>query len=196
MLNRTNVAQRRFPRDEDGFSLIEMIVATGLLAGAVATLGQLFAIAVANNVSSRSGSYATVLAAQKMEQLRGLAWGFDLSGLPVADLTSDTAAAVETPAGGTGLSPSPAGTLTRNTAGYVDYVDRFGRILGGGETIPPRAVFTRRWSVEPLPGSPDSLLLQVLVTTRSTRGAADDPGSARRLPDEARLVGVRSRNAS
>jgi type II secretory pathway pseudopilin PulG len=196
MLNRTNVERCEFPHDEGGFSLIEMIVATGLLAGALAALGQLFAIAVANNVSSRSGSYATVLAAQKMEQLRGLAWGFAVSGLPVADLTSDTAAAVETPAGGTGLSASPAGTLTSNTAGYVDYVDQFGRILGGGETMPPRAVFTRRWSVAPLPGNPDSLLLQVLVTKRSNRGAADDPGSTMRLPDEARLVSVRMRKAS
>jgi type II secretory pathway pseudopilin PulG len=192
----TNVERCGFRHGEGGFSLLEMMVATGLLAGAVAALGQLFAISVANSVSSRSGSYATVLAAQKMEQLRGLAWGFDVTGAPMSDLTSDTAASVETSAGGTGLNTSPPGTLTSNTAGYVDYIDQFGRILGGGDTIPPRTVYTRRWSVEPLPSSHDSLVIQVLVTKRSNRGGADAAGSTMRLRDEARLVSVRTRKAS
>jgi type II secretory pathway pseudopilin PulG len=195
MLTWTNTERCRARRGEGGFSLLEMMVATGLMAGAVATLGQLFAIALANNVSSRSGSYAAVLAAQKMEQLRGLAWGFDTMGLPLADFTSDTAAAIETPTGGTGLSISPPGTLTSNTAGYVDYIDQFGRILGGGEMVRPSTVYTRRWSVQPLPSSPDGLVLQVLVMKKSSRAAAD-AGSMLRRRDEARLVGVRTRKAS
>ena len=186
----------RFGQGESGHSLLEVIVAAGLMAGALAALGQMFAISVANNNSARSGSYATVLAEQKMEQLRGLAWGFDTLGLPATDTSTDTAAPVETPAGGTGLSPSPGGTLTRNTAGYVDYVDQFGNILGGGETIPAKAVYIRRWSVEPLPtNSNNALLLQVMVTKRSNRGSADAVGATLRLPDEARLASVRTRKA-
>jgi type II secretory pathway pseudopilin PulG len=181
--------ESRFNHGDRGFSLLETVVATGLMAGALAALGQMFAISVANNKAARSSSYATVLAGQKMEQLRGLTWGFDTLGRPIADLTTDTAAALETPAGGTGLSPSPGGTLTSNTAGYVDYLDQFGHILGGGETMPARAVYTRRWSVAPLPANPHTLVLQVLVTKRSNRAFA----GAR--PDDARLVSLRTRKA-
>ncbi len=185
----------RHTQSSAGFSLLEALIATGIMAVALAALGQMFAIAVANNTSARSGSYATVLAEQKMEQLRGLTWGFDTLGLTVADSTTNTAAAVETPAGGTGLSTSPRATLTSNVPGYVDYLDQFGSILGGGPVMPASAVYVRRWSVEPLPTSLNALVLQVLVTKRATRGAADVDGATRRLPDEARLVSVKARKA-
>jgi len=192
MLTCTIVERCRFHHGEGGFSLLETVVATGLIAGALTALGQMFALSVANNIAARSGSYATVLAGQKMEQLRGLAWGFDTLGLPTADLTTDTAAALETPGGGTGLSPSPGGTLTSNTAGYVDYIDQSGRTLGGGDTMPAAAVYIRRWSIEPLPANPGTLVLQVMVTKRAGRGSA---GAETRLPDEARLVTLRTRKA-
>lgn len=178
-----------------GCSLLEVVIATGIMAVVLAALGQMFAISVANNTSARSGSYATVLAEQKMEQLRGLTWGFDTLGLPVTDSTTNTAAPVETPAGGTGLSPSPRGTLTSNTPGYVDYVDQFGNILGGGAAMPAGAAYVRRWSIEPLPTSLNTLVLHVLVTKRTNRGSADADGATRRLPDEARLVSARTRKA-
>ena len=179
-----------------GFSILEAVIATGIMAVALAALGQMFAISVANNTSAHTGSYTTVLAEQKMEQLRGLTWGFDTLGLPVTDSTTNTAAAVETPAGGTGLSPPPGGTLdtlTSNTAGYVDYLDRFGNILGGGAAMPAGAVYIRRWSAEPLPTSLNTLVLHVLVTTRTNRGFADADGATLRLPDEARLVSALTR---
>ena len=61
-------------RSEDGFSLLEAVVAAGLIAGACAALAQLLAVSIANNVSARSASVAAVLAAQKMEQLREGPW--------------------------------------------------------------------------------------------------------------------------
>jgi type II secretory pathway pseudopilin PulG len=171
----------RSGEDESGFSLLEAIIASGLMAGALAALGQMFAISVANNRSARAASYATVLAQQKMEQLRGLTWGFDTLGLPISDTTSNTAAPVETPTGGTGLSLSPAGTLTSNTDGWVDYVDQSGNALGSGTTLPPGTVYIRRWAVEPLPSSPaDTIVLHVFVTTRVGRG-------------EARLISLKTR---
>lgn len=58
-----------------GFSLLEAVLAAGMVAGAFAALAQLLAMSIASNVSARSGSAASVLAAQKMEQLRALPWG-------------------------------------------------------------------------------------------------------------------------
>ena len=166
------------------------------MATALVTLGQMFAISVANNRSARTGSYANVLAQQKLEQLRGLTWGFDIIGLPISDTTTDTTAAIESPTGGTGLNPSPAGTLTSNTPGYVDYVDQFGNILGGGATPLPKTVYVRRWSIEPSPLNPNNtLIIQVLVTRTVSRGSADTAGSTRRLSEEARLATVKTRKA-
>jgi hypothetical protein len=85
-----------------------------------------------------------------VEQLRALAWGYDADGRPVSDLTSDTAVEPPRPSGGRGLSPSPAGTLERSTAGWVDYVNGAGDPLGGGESPPSGAIFARRWSITPL----------------------------------------------
>jgi type II secretory pathway pseudopilin PulG len=181
---------------QKGFSILEVTIATGIMAGALVTLGQMFAVSVSNNRAARSVSYTTVLAEQKMEQLRGLTWGFDNLGLPMSDTTTNTALPTETATGGTGLSPSPRNTLTRNTAGWVDYVDQFGNILGGGDTPVPNTVYIRRWAVEPLPTNPNNtLIFHVLVTKRPNRGSADTDGSTLRLPDEARLVSVKTRKA-
>jgi type II secretory pathway pseudopilin PulG len=189
----------KFPssKSESGFSLVETIVATGLLAGAVACLGQMFAISMAENTSARTGTFAAVLAEQKMEQLRGLTWGFDIIGLPLTDTSSNVALPIQAATGGPGLSPSPSDSLRSNIAGYVDYVDQFGRIIGGGATVPPQTVYIRRWSVEPLPTNPNNtVILQVMVTRWRSRGAADtQEGSTRRLRDEARLMTVKTRKS-
>jgi type II secretory pathway pseudopilin PulG len=184
-------------KSESGFSLVETLVATGLLAGAVAVLGQMFAISMADTTSARTGTFAAVLAEQKMEQLRGLTWGFDIIGLPLTDTSSNTALPIESGTGGPGLSPSPSNSLRSNVDGYVDYIDQFGRIVGGGATVPAQAVYIRRWSVEPLPTNPNNtVILQVLVTRSRNRGTADSvAGSTRRMRDEARLMTVKTRKS-
>jgi len=189
-------AEGRFERrSEGGFSLVEVIVATSLLATALVTLAQLFAISTKTNLSSRNTTYATVLAQQKVEELRALTWGFDLQGLPISDTTSDTAVSPEQPNGGSGLAPSPKTALNENTPGYVDYIDQFGNKLGGGAQPPANAIYMRRWSIEPLPTNPNNtLIIQVLVTRNRDRGAAND-GAVNRLPDEARLITVKTRKA-
>jgi type II secretory pathway pseudopilin PulG len=70
---------------ERGFSLIEVVMAAGLVAGAFAALAQVLAMSIASDVSARSGSAATVLAAQKMEQLRALPWGARSPGVDYLD---------------------------------------------------------------------------------------------------------------
>jgi hypothetical protein len=171
------------------------MVATTLLATAVVTLAQLFALSTQTNVASRSTTYASVLAEQKLEELRALAWGFDTQGLALSDTTTNTAVSPETPTGGKGLSPSSSTSLQENTPGFVDYIDAYGNKLGTGANPPDNAIYTRRWSITPLPTNPNNtLVIQVLVTRHRTRGAADQ-GSVNRLPDEARIITVRTRKA-
>lgn len=186
---------------ESGFSLVEVLAATVILTVALMSLAQLFALSTRANFTARTNSFAALLAQQKMEQLRGLTWGFDILNLPVSDLTTDTstgAAVNGCPApgaggGGTGLSPSPWGSLQQNTAGWVDYLDQNGCLLGGGAAIPDAAIYIRRWSVEPLPTNPNNtLILQVLVTRNRNRGAAD-AGNVARQNEEARLMSVKTR---
>jgi hypothetical protein len=53
----------------------------------------------------------------------------------------------------------------------------------------------RRWSVEPLPSNPNNtLILQVLVFRNRDRGTADN-GAGTVLPEEARLVTVKTRKS-
>ncbi len=179
-----------------GFSLIEVLAATTILTVALAALAQLFAISAKSNSSAKATTFASVLAQQKMEQLRGLTWGFDTLGLPLTDTTTDITIVPEM-AGGHGLSPSPAGTLGQNTDGYCDFIDKNGAWLGGGQTPPASTAYIRRWSVEPLPTNPNNtVVLQVLVTRWRNRGSADTAVGVNRLPDEARIVSVKTRKAT
>ena len=189
-----------------GFSLVEALVATTIMVVAVAALAQLVAMSTRANASARATTYAAVLAQQKMEQLRGLAWGFDSLGLPLTDTSTDVTVVPERASGGKGLSPSPSGSLTRNVDGYCDFVDANGRSLGGGSTPPPETAYIRRWTVEPLPTDPtNTVVLQVRVRRLRNRGAPGDDvndvvndvnaGKVSRLPDEARMVTVKTRKA-
>ena len=181
-----------------GFSILEVLVAATILTVALSTLAQLIALSTRNNSSANATTYASLLAQQKMEQLRSLAWGFDAYGLPLTDSTTDITVAPGSAVGGTGLGPSPPDALRRDTTGYVDYVDRFGAVLGAGTTPPAGAVFIRRWSVEPLPTDPaNTVVLQVMVTRTGNRRIAPNAATGGiRLPDEALLLSVKTRKAA
>ncbi len=176
--------------------MLEVVVASGVLAGALVALAQLFAMSASTNIAARTLLYTTVLAQQKVEQLRSLVWSVDAGGAPMSDTSTDTAASVEIDGGGTGLSVSPPDTMTSNTSGWVDYLDQFGNVLGGGPIPHPRTAYIRRWSIEPSSANPDNVLvIHVMVTPRRDRGAADARGSTERLPGESRVVSVRTRTA-
>ena len=180
---------------ESGFSLIETLVATLLLVTGVVATAQMMVLSTRGNIASQRTTYSATLAQEKMEQLRGLTWGFDQVGLPIQDYTTNIA--VDPPTGnGVGLSPSPDDVLASNTNGYVDYVDRYGVSLGGGPFAPQETAYVRRWSVEPLPTNPNNtLILQVLVFAVKDR---EDNGSGPvldRARDEARLVSVKTRKS-
>jgi type II secretory pathway pseudopilin PulG len=184
-------------KSQAGFTLIEVCVATGILVTAVVALAQMFVIATKTNMSARQTSYAALLADQKIEELRALTWGFDMQGLPVSDTSTNTSVSPEQPNGGVGLTPSPADALRRNTAGYVDFIDQFGQKLSSVDAgAPDGTVYIRRWSIEPLPTNPNNtLIIQVLASRRRDGGGVADEGRVRRLPDEARVITVKTRKA-
>ena len=190
------LAKSKWTADASGFSLLEVLMATSIMVVAVASLAQLFVLSTSRNASAKNTTFASVLAQQKMEQLRALTWGFDTLGLPTTDTTTDTTIFPEAP-GGSGLSPSPINTLQQNVVGFVDYVDGKGQSLGGAAAVPPiTAAYIRRWMIEPLPTNPNNtIVIQVLVTRHRDRGEADG-GSVLRLPDEARIISVKTRKAT
>src|ERR1043166_4220241 len=104
---------------EGGFSLLEVLVATTMMAVGLTALAQLFALSTRTNHSARTTTYAAVLAQQKMEQLRGLTWGFDNLGLPITDTTTNISVVPEVANGGTGLSPSPDRKSTPLNSSHV-----------------------------------------------------------------------------
>lgn len=185
-------------RQQDGFTLIEVLLALTLVASTMAGVATLFGVAVRATRSARDGTWTAALATQKLEELSALTWSFDpANGARVTDTTTDLTQ--DLPAsGGPGLSPSPATALLANTTGYVDFLDGDGRWLGTGVTPPAKAVYVRRWSVRPLSAEPDDgVVLQVFVGTVTGRNrlaqAGGDPAS--RLSGDTLLTTVRMREA-
>jgi hypothetical protein len=127
-----------------GFSILEALVATSIVAVGVCALAQLVALAARTNLHAKRTTMAAVLAQQKMEEL-----------LPEASTASS------------------ADALDHNVEGYSDFVDAGGHSLGGGAAMPAGSAFLRRWSIDPIPGSHNNTwMLQVLVTDLRSRTIA------------------------
>ena len=188
-------AESKSTRDA-GFTIIEVLIAMVLLSIVALGVAQMFGLAIQATQAARFQTSTTVLASQKLEQLRALTWGFDSSGsgLPVSDTSTNLA--VEPPTGsGGGLDPSPTNSLEVNTPGYVDFLDSRGQWVGTGTAAPPNALYIRRWNISPLPINPNNtLILQVLVTTvhRDRQAVA---GPRQRLADEALVATIKTRKA-
>lgn len=167
-----------------GFSLLEVLVALVVVVVGVFALITLATISTRANLAAKQTTFASVLAAEKMEQLRALTWVFDVAGNPISDLASDVAAGPAA-AGGVSLSVSPPDALVQNEPGYCDFLDANGASLGGGAAPPPSTAFIRRWSISALPSNPvNTLVLQVVVV----RPVPFDT-------DRVRLVDIRGRRA-
>jgi len=82
---------RRIQRNEDGYSLVECLVAGGLLAGVLLSITGLFAVGSNSVRSGREMTKATAIANAAMEQV--LAWPYDkvyaFAGAVPADQTKD-----------------------------------------------------------------------------------------------------------
>jgi prepilin-type N-terminal cleavage/methylation domain-containing protein len=182
-----------------GFSLVEVVIALGILTGVSLGVAQLFAASTNANRVARNRTSTTVMAEQKMEQLRSLDWGFDLQGqgLPVTDTTTNLAVYPHQD-NGTGLNPSPSDTLLQNTPGFVDYLDANGAWVGTGDNPTAGAVYLRRWAIVPLPTNPNNtLILQVLVTSVADEARLDVSNLTRRPRQlgDALLISVKTRKA-
>jgi prepilin-type N-terminal cleavage/methylation domain-containing protein len=152
-----------------GFTLIETMVALSIAAIALTALAQLLVIAVHADADARRASFASLLAVQKVEQLRSLGADLDVQGSP---------------------------SLDTNTPGACDFVDEYGRSLGTAATPPPGTVYTRRWSVERIPGQPDSFVVQVAVFPRTWRASGNPSGGDARWLGGAHIVTVKTRRAA
>jgi prepilin-type N-terminal cleavage/methylation domain-containing protein len=182
-----------------GFSLVEVLVAMGILTAVSLGVAQVFALSTKNNLTAKGQTSTTAMAEQKLEQLRSLTWGFDLAGegLPLTDTTTNLT--VTPPQhNGTGLNPSPADALERNTDGFVDFLDGAGQWVGTGSTPPASAVYIRRWSITPLPTNPNNtIVIEVLVTPVASEQARVESAFTRtRMSGDALLVTVKTRKAS
>jgi type II secretory pathway pseudopilin PulG len=111
-----------------GFTLVETLIATGLLVTVIAGLAQLFALSV--RFTRDSGQFGVALAAaqDKLEALRALRFAYDEGGGIVTDAR---------------LAASPAASLSSNVAGYMDWLDASGAALAGATG----AEYVRRWRI-------------------------------------------------
>jgi type II secretory pathway pseudopilin PulG len=192
------MARAKF-NSSSGFSLVEVVVAMGILTAVSLGVAQMFALSTKANRVARGTTSTTSLAEQKMEQLRSLTWGFDNSGLglPLSDTTSNISMFPPTQ-DGAGLNPSPSDALEKNTPGFVDYLDAGGVWVDTGAAVPATAVYIRRWAIHPLPTNPNNtLVFQVLVTPVSNEQARVASAFTRtRMAGDALLTTVKTRKAS
>ena len=128
-----------------GFTLFETLVATGILVTALAGVAQLFVLGSQLTRQTGASGAALIAAQDRLELLRGQAFTYDPSGIPVTD-----------PA----LEPSPASSLDQDTDPYVDWLDGNGDLADSVDD----AVIIRRWRVTSLGATtPDAIAIEVCV---------------------------------
>lgn len=177
------------PPASAGFALLEVLITAVLVVSVAASASHVIAITVRASHGARVRTMTTLLAAEKMEQLRSLAWTHVTTSVPAismssSDVTTDLSRDPATDSG-PGLLPSPAGTLDANIADYFDYLDAGGRWAGRDESPPPSSVYIRRWAVEPLASDPENILVFRIIVAPRDGGMASS--------DAARLVSIEAR---
>lgn len=136
-----------------GFTLIETLIAAGLIVTAVAGLAQLFTLSVRFTRDAGQFGVALVAAQDKLEWLRSLAFGYDAAGVAVTDPVLDA---------------SPPGTLDADIDGHVDWLDDLGTARG----IADGAAFVRRWRVSAIAADePEAIAIDVCVFRLPGRNA-------------------------
>jgi prepilin-type N-terminal cleavage/methylation domain-containing protein len=155
-------------REQAGFTLIENVIALGLLlivAAGVLPLGLLAMKTTENqgHLAARTTEYAQ----DKLEQLMALAYG---------DVTSDTRVFPAADLGGSGLSVGGSANPDAPVTLYVDYLNADGALVPSvGTTAPNGWYYKRVWSVT----TPRANLKQITVTA-TVRTAAS--GGVGRVP--------------
>lgn len=141
-----------------GFTLLETVVATGILITTLAGIAQLFILSAHLARHASASSIALVAAQDKLESLRALPFGYDDAGGSLTD-----------PA----LEPSPSNSLDADIERSVDWLDAGGQPAATDEG----AVFVRRWRIATIAApSPETIAIEVCVFRAPAAGA--DPRSA------------------
>jgi prepilin-type N-terminal cleavage/methylation domain-containing protein len=131
-------------RGENGFSLMETLIAVAVLGVGFGTVAELALMATRASQRSRDESVLAIIGHGKLEELRSLALAGD----------------------GRALIPSPAEALASNVGGYCDFLDVHGRVLQGTMTEPTGTQYVRRWSIRAIAHHSDLFLVQVAVFSR------------------------------
>lgn len=149
--------------DDTGSSLLEALTAAAVIVTISTGVALLIVRSTRAIWAAGVSSSAVVVAEQKLEQLNALEWRTDAAGVRRSDQSSDLS--IDPPASsGSGLRPSPSGSLDRNIPGFVDFVGQDGHWRGRGAAPVPGTAFVRRWAIAAHPGDPaDTLILTVAV---------------------------------
>ncbi len=147
-----------------GSSLLEAVVAAGVLATVFTGLVPLTITAWSVAASSRRDLLAAHLARQRLHHLQALTRVAAPGGVVSDSDTLLQGAPFE--AGGPGLTPTGLAPLSTPVAGSSDWLDARGAVLPWSTAAPPGAVFRRQWAV--LDDGSACLRLWVVVS-----GAAD-----------------------
>jgi prepilin-type N-terminal cleavage/methylation domain-containing protein len=139
-----------------GFTLVEILVATGILVTALAGVAQLFVLGSHLTRQAGASGMALVAAQDRLESLRGLAFTYDPSGIEITDAA---------------LEPSPSSSLSEDVDPYVDWLDSAGGALEDADG----AVITRRWRITSMGATtPDSIAIEVCVFPAGGSGRVPD----------------------
>ena len=148
-----------------GTSLIEAIVATAVVATAMATLAGLLSLALQTVMLGRDRTLAAIHAQSKLETLRACH---------------------------VSMTASPSDALTHNVPGWNELLDMDGR-RAGHDTGYRGAVFVRRWQAVPVPGRLGLMTLVVIVARcAAVSGVAP---TCSRVGPAVRVAGLRSEAA-
>ena len=129
-----------------GSSLLEAVIASGLLATVLTGVVPLVTTAVAGTAAARSDFTAAHLSRQRLAELQTLTHVRVPTGVIADDTSRLDQAEVFTP-GGPGLQPSGLAPLQVPTTPWVDWLDGRGAWLASGPQPHPAAHFRRRWGI-------------------------------------------------
>jgi|WetSurMetagenome_2_1015567.scaffolds.fasta_scaffold158742_3 prepilin-type N-terminal cleavage/methylation domain-containing protein len=137
-------------KNENGMTLVEVMIAIVILLVGLLAMAQVMAFSViASKSYGRDSGKSTAYARDKMEELTGL--GF-------ADTTTNVTVNAPYPANGTGLSAGGNINPSAPANGYVDYLN-----LDGSRTTAGSAAYTRQWQISSVSASLKTIM--VLVTS-------------------------------
>jgi hypothetical protein len=135
----------RVPPDVRGSSLLEAVVAAGVLATVLTGLLPLTTTASQIAATARRDLLAAHLARQRLHHLQALTHISTPGGI-VCDTTTLLGGADIT-AGGQGLTPTGLAPLDGPVEGSSDWLDARGMVLPWSAVAPPGAVFRRQWAL-------------------------------------------------